>query len=80
MRVRRSGAKVGYATWTIRRRAYPLLLLRLTILYFRSASFRAIVRLSYRHRRCINWGLVRSCIRAYLFATNARITIAGRVM
>jgi hypothetical protein len=69
-----------FATWTIRRRAYPLLLLRFAILYLRSSTFRSMVKMSYRHRRRINWRLAASCTKAYLLATNSRITIAGRAL
>jgi hypothetical protein len=57
--------------------AYPVLLLRMSILYLRSPAFRSFVRLCIRHRRFINMRLLAACTKGYLLATNSRITIAG---
>ena len=67
-------------TWTIRRRAYPLLALRFLVLYIQSRRFRSIVRLSYRQRHLINGRVALNSLKAYLLVTNSRITLAGRVL
>jgi hypothetical protein len=69
--------KKNPVTWTLRRRAYPALLLQLSILYLRSPGFRSFVRFTLRHRRFINMRLLAVGTRGYLFATNSRITISG---
>jgi len=64
-------------TWTIRKRAYFQLFFRLSAFYLRSPIFRTFVKHSIRHRRFINSRFVLASAKAYLLATNSRITIAG---
>lgn len=64
-------------SWTIRRRAYPLLVLQLAILYIRSSKFRALVRVSVRHRRAISINMLCKLAKGYLLVTNSRLTING---
>ena len=63
--------------WTVRRRAYPTLLFRLCVLYLRSPTFRAVVKVSIRHRRFINLRFLAFGTKGYLLATNSRITFSG---
>ena len=64
-------------TWSLRRRAYPALLLQIFVLYLRSPGFRSFVRFALRHRRSLNMRVLAVGTRGYLLATNSRITISG---
>jgi len=64
-------------TWTVRKRAYFQLFFRLLVLYLRSPIFRNLVKHSIRHRRSINSRFLLTGTKAYLLATNSRITISG---
>jgi len=64
-------------TWTVRKRAYLILLLRLSIWYLRSPVLRKFVILSLRHRRFVNTRFILLVTKGYLLATNSRITIHG---
>ena len=69
--------KRKFLTWEVKRRAYPLLILRLSFLYLRSPTFRSVIRASRRHRKYIKAPILRKATKAYLLATNSRVTIAG---
>jgi len=64
-------------TWSLRRRAYPALLLQIFILYLRSPGFRSFVRVALRNRRFLSMRFLAVGTRGYLLATNSRITISG---
>jgi len=64
-------------TWSVRKRAYFQLFFRVVYLYLRSRKFRALVKHSFRQRRLINSKYLLAVAKAYLLATNSRITILG---
>jgi len=64
-------------TWRVRWRAYPILFIRLCVLYLRSPAIRSLVKFSLRHRRFINMRALTFGTKGYLLATNSRITISS---